>query len=208
MNIDIHWLRWVGEAAVGFLGGVSAYFALPKILGDWWLEKVKTAHAKQLESLKASIEQSTFVTRAHFETEFAAMKDMFKYLSEVRFAINELRPALRVEPLEQPDDAKRSRLGDRLGKLTQAHDVLLNQTESLSPFYPPDLHQALRKCIKASHNEVTDVMTSDSPGHDQTFSAGWYKQGRINREEFQAAYDEVAKIIRDRLATLAVLPST
>jgi hypothetical protein len=33
--VDIGWLKWAGQAAIGFLGGVAAYFALPKLLGSF-----------------------------------------------------------------------------------------------------------------------------------------------------------------------------
>jgi hypothetical protein len=206
--MDFHWLKWVAEGAIGFAGGVASYFALPKLFGEWWIEKVKAAHAKQLESLRASIERSTFVTRSHFETEFAAVKDAFKCLSEVRLRMNELRPNDGVGPLGEAKDAKKAGLQGRLLSLKAAYNALLEQTEVLSPFYPAELYEAFRKCIKASNIEIMDVMTADSPGDEQSFSLEWYKRGRANREAFQAAYDEVGKIIRDRLSNLAVLPST
>jgi hypothetical protein len=74
-------------------------------LGDRWLgrllekEKAKYAHelatlqagfAQELARYHAQLDRSTFVTRAHFETEYTAMKKVSQSLSVVKLAVRDL----------------------------------------------------------------------------------------------------------------------
>ena len=80
-----------------------------------------------------------FVTRAHFETEFEAMKDIFSCLSEVRLAMNAIRPMFAVEPAAETEDERLKRLSERFKILMIATDKLLNTSESKAPFYSEEL---------------------------------------------------------------------
>src|ERR1700720_767618 len=96
------------EAVVGgALGGSVTVYGLAKFLGDAWLgrmlEKEKAKYAKEIESLKsgfaqelehyrAQLDRSIFVTRAQFETEFTAMKEVMQRLSDVKVIWLKLHP--------------------------------------------------------------------------------------------------------------------
>jgi hypothetical protein len=88
---------------------------------------------------QAEIDRSVFVTRAHFETEFEAMKDIFSCLSEVRLAMNAIRPMFAVEPAAETEDERLKRLSERFKILMIATDKLLNTSESKAPFYSEEL---------------------------------------------------------------------
>ena len=81
----------------GAVGGTATVTFLSRYLGEAWLgrilEKEKARYAKEIENLKAEfakelehyraqLDRSTFVTRAHFETEFTAMKEVSQCLSQ------------------------------------------------------------------------------------------------------------------------------
>src|ERR1700676_2246492 len=96
------WSAWLKAGEVifgGAVGGTTAVFGLSRWLGDVWLgrllekekakyaeaiEKLRAAFAQELERYRAQLDRSIFVTRAHFETEYTAMKEVSKSLAEVK----------------------------------------------------------------------------------------------------------------------------
>ncbi len=82
----MEWITALEGFVTGTLGGVAAVFGLSKYLGELWLERQKVQYSKELEEFKDGLQQeqkrlqsridrSVFVTRAHFETEFTAMRE-------------------------------------------------------------------------------------------------------------------------------------
>jgi hypothetical protein len=151
--------------------------------------------------VQAEIDRSVFVTRAHFETEFEAMKQVFSCLSEVRLAINGLRPMLSVEPANESDEEKLKRLFIRLEKLSIAYNKLIAESEARAPFYTAELYNALDECLSAASMEINSIRTA---GND-TFTFDWFKQGDQNRDKFSQGYHKAVENIRDRISKLAVL---
>jgi hypothetical protein len=101
------WTTWLkvigvsGASAVAFVSVTSRFF------GDYWfgkllakqkaeydreIEKQKAGFAQGLEHYRALLDRSIFVTRAHFETEFTAMKEVSQRLSEVKIAFGRFHP--------------------------------------------------------------------------------------------------------------------
>jgi hypothetical protein len=197
------------------LGGVGTIYGLSKWLGSMWLEKQKARYSKELEEFKdglqkeqkrlqAGIDHSVLVTRAHFETEFAAMKSLFQCLSDIRLRISGVRPTgFSIEPAGEDELSKRKRLFERLGELQVAYNELVKQQEALSPFYPQELFEAADECAKATRMEIHQVqMTPVDPKEIQ-----WYKDGIDNCERFTKAYNRASQVIRERISRLTVLPS-
>src|SRR5579864_1558597 len=59
----------------------------PRILGDWWMERIKKNYNKELEEFRDKLQQqqktiqsltdkALYVTRAQFDTEFTAIKEV------------------------------------------------------------------------------------------------------------------------------------
>jgi|GEM_PF-6194265 len=80
---------------------------------------------KSKNLFRVEIERSTFVTRAQFETEFIAYKQVFKELAQVRLAIESVAPSLSVQRLGESDQDKRRHLLDRLSELKEAYSLVL-----------------------------------------------------------------------------------
>lgn len=190
--MDIHWLKWAGQAVIGFLGGVAAYFALPKLLGDWWLEKIKADHAKKLEALKNSLEKSTFVTRAHFETEFAAMKEVSQCLAQVKILYRRLNPT----------EAGKELMGDALEKcvneLGEANDKLLTKLEEYGVFLTPQIYDEFERCHIGASAEFDRLKSA----------LGDPREKKINAEYFWSSYRKACQLVRDRISSLAVITGT
>lgn len=210
-----YWITAIESLVIGGLGGWGTVRGLSKHLGDRWLEGLKAKYMRELEEFKdelekqrkrvqAGIDRSVFVTRAQFETEFQAMKDLFKVLSDVFLNVNNLRPMFSVEPAEEEDIERRKKLGARLLALQKSYNELVTTAEMLRPFYPSRLYTVVEECLKAAHSEIMNVRTAG----DETFTFGWFQDGEKNRNRYSAAYNDAARMIRERIETLAVIPST
>lgn len=153
--------------------------------------------------IQALTDNAVYVTKAHFDTEFTAMKDVFKCLSNARLILPGIRPQHGVGPPNQSSEDKIKDLFERLNGLREAYNALIAQSEALSPFYPQPLYEALDKCIRAIRLEIIQVET----GAENTFSIKWFTDGGENHERFMKAYHLASEIIRERISRLAILPS-
>lgn len=208
MDISIITLSVLSGAASGS-GVVAASFYLLK---DRWMERVKAGYAKDLEvfrdsllsdqkRIQARIDRSIFVSRAQFDTEFNAMKDIFRYATETRLAMEQIRPTFGISHASQDDNSKRIELFEKIGTMVNAFNIFSTQLESLSPFYPHDLYRSLTECRAAAALEITQVRT----GGDQTFGINWFIQGSKNTDAFGVAYHRASVIIRERLDRLSIV---
>ena len=209
------WLTFVGSFTTGLLGGAAAVAGAAKFLGRWWLEKQKARYAQELEEfrhklhqqssrIQAEIDRSVFVTRAHFETEFSAMKEVFAKLAEVRLQISALRPFFGVQPANDTRDTRLKRLADQLQRFSAAYNELLATTENLKPFYPESIHAAVEECRRAAHAEIVQIQTAG----DQSFTTDWYSNGDDNITRFLTAYNSVTDLMRQRISQLAIVRDT
>ncbi len=210
--------------------GVSVAINTPAIGGLLgWLGKRRLAkdlarHNEELESLRAKytteletyrddldrskkmlqgqIDKTLMVTKVHFETEFAALKEVFAKLSEVRLLIGNLRPQDEVVPANDTRADKLERLADVLSKTLAAYNELVGISENLSPFHPPAIYSQIDECRKAVWLEIRNIRTSDAT---EQFSYTWYGQGAKNVHRFLAAYSTVWNPIRERISRLAIV---
>lgn len=219
MNMEL--ITAVESLVAGALGGLGTVYGLSKWLGSLWLERQKSQYAKELEGVKtqyateleifrddlqqkqkriqAVIDKSIFVTRAHFETEFAAMKELFSCLADVQLTMNTLRPSVDIKPSKKEEQMRQ--LSQQYENFSTAYNQLLKHSEALSPFYPLDLYAAVDECLSAANMELMQVKA----GGDSTFTLEWYREGSENRKNFSTGYQKVSKIIRERVATLTVI---
>jgi hypothetical protein len=107
--------------------------------------------------VQAGIDRSVLVTRAQFETEFEAMKEVFGLLSKVRFALYGLWPTSTYEPKGEEEESKMARLSRRLQGLMEAHDAVRTAIEAKRPFYPEDLYDTVTECLDAAQMEAHDI---------------------------------------------------
>lgn len=151
--------------------------------------------------LQAKIDRSVFVTKAHFDTEFEAMKQVFGLLAKVSLCINGIRPMVGIGPNSDTYREMLGRLEDRLQTLGTAYDALLNEAEAKLPFYSAELYDAVEDCQRAAWSELNSIRTSGQPLEYEGL-----KEGERNRARFSKGYRRAAEIIRDRISRLAILP--
>jgi hypothetical protein len=130
------------------------------------------------------------------------MKNVADCLSKVRLAMNVLRPTLSIEPPVESDQERNQRLSERLGKISIAFNNLLNESEAKAPFYSEELYNAVTECLNVASLEIASIRTS---GY-QAFTDDWYERGEKNLARFSKDYGTVARIIRERISKLAILP--
>jgi hypothetical protein len=186
-------------------------------LGDFWLariiqkekakyereiEELKARFARELERYRSQLSHSVFVTRAHFETELGAYKKVFEGLGEVRLAISGTRPMVGVSRPDETTEDKIKSLAGRLETLVEAHNKTVRIFENLSPFYPREIYLKVDECLRAARGEILDLQTAG----DETFTAKWFEKGQKRLDAFFPAYNAVTEGIRDRIATLSIIP--
>jgi hypothetical protein len=149
-------LSWLISAVMGAIGGSAAVLGLARWLGDRWLgrilEKEKAKYARELEGLKAGFAQElehyraeldrlTFVTRAHFDTEFTAMKEVSQCLSAVKIAVRKLYPIeIQVPGVIDIDRAK------QVAELQSANEKFREKLEEWAVFLEPKLYDEFDHC--------------------------------------------------------------
>jgi hypothetical protein len=94
--------------------------------------------------VQARIDRSVFVTKAHFDTEFEAMKQVFDHLSLVNLAMNSLRPMMTVEPTDERFDDRMARLEPRLQATQTAYNKLVCESEGSYPSIRPSCRERWR----------------------------------------------------------------
>jgi len=216
-----NWPDFVTGIFGGAAGSLVVVYGLSRWLGDVWkakiLAKVQQDNRIELQTMKSEMEASVaranrlldagiskaiLVTRTHFETEFAAYKEIFAALSDVKNYLHAVRPVFIIAGEGEWIKDERN-LVDRLNKLIEANNRAVVVSDNLRPFYEDEIYQDIQECFKSSKFEILEVKTG---GGFSMFSLDWFEAGRKNQEAFARDYLHVSRLIRDRLASLGVLP--
>jgi hypothetical protein len=186
----------------GAIGAGTMVASLAKWLGDRWLgkllEKEKAEYARQLEDLRAAFSQelaryraeldrSTFVTRTHFETEFAAVKEVSQSLSIVKLAVRELYP-IEFKP-ENPEPR-------HIVELENASERFKEKLEEWAVFLEPKLYDEFDRCLAGAQ-----ALSQEERSLDDKRRSG-------SQQYFWNSYRKACQMVRDRIQSLAVIPRT
>jgi hypothetical protein len=159
-------------------------------------ERRAQAEYKRVERLdQAAIDRSIFVTRAHFETEFEAMKQVFDCLSRLAFCVAAMRPIDADCPIQHEADR-------RLSELRAEYNGLRKLVEAKLPFYTEELYGLVQACLSAAWRETDDLDRMKDPYDDVG-----RKRAEGNQSAFETNYKKAAAVIRERISRLAILPT-
>lgn len=201
------WHAVVNAAKVivgGALGGAAALFGIFRWFGDAllgrMLEKEKAKYAKEIEQLKsgfaqelehyrAQLDRSVFVTRAHFETEFKAMKEVSQRLSDVKVVWLKLHP---IQFGRSDVD-----FNEEIESLRKATEAFHEKLEEWAVFIEPDLYDEFNRCYIGADEEWRRLKA----GNDMDDRAGIVRH-------FWTAYQNACQKVRNRIKSLAVMPRT
>lgn len=195
----------------GILGGSTVAPLIAGILKERWIEGVRHSYATQLEAVKSDLEKqqktlqarvdrSVFVSKAQFDAEFNAMRDIYRFATETWMALEHTRPMFSYAPTHQTDEEKMICLQSRLTPLVVAFNKFSAELEILRPFYPQDLYSALLECRFAANKEMNQIIHGD-----ECLGPQGYINADENREKFGVGYHRAAVLIRERLATLSIV---
>lgn len=218
---DVTWLSVLLNLLGGAAGAAVLLGALWETLAKIWTDRlrldVELKHNKELEAVKAllreqtdktqklleaNIEKAVLVTRTHFETEFNAYKEIYAALCEVKYAIVSTRPVMRIRPEDESLEDRRKELSETHGQLERAHAVAVRLKENLMPFYSVVVYDQICECLKASAGEMMDIRLAN----ERRFTSEWYNEGTVRQETFLTAFGQVGVLIRERIASLGILP--
>ncbi len=167
------------------------------------LEELKSTLQIEQKKLQVQLDRTVFVTKAQFDTEFAAVKDIYRYATEVWLVFQSIRPMFERRPADQTREQRVEIVEAQLKSLIDAFNELSKEMEILRPFYAEDLYAALVECRSAVAREILQVQSS----RDTLGDMEWYVQGDANRTAFSTAHARTATLIRQRLDRLSVIPN-
>ena len=207
-------LSWpeVGKFLLDTVISAGVATAITQYLANRQLEKLKAKYAAELEAYKNELERSqrllqseidkTFlVTKVHFEAEFDALKKVFALLADIRLQMPNLRPALRIKPLNETRVERWNELIAASNRMQDAHNQLAMVSENLSPFYPHEIYLQINECERCVRKELSDIALSGT----DALSGTAYEKGEEHFEGFMVAYKKVSEMIRDRISRLAII---
>jgi hypothetical protein len=159
------------------------------------VEMVKHEFSGAVERLRAQLDRASYVSKAHFDTEFRIYQEIWRELVDVRAATLSLRPVLdHVDPQESEEERKRKR-GQRFN---DAYKKLFTVIETNRPFYPAAIWQRLQELLKIARSEVIDYRYQNP---DRDFEKYW-KTAEANQKQILDAIERCCEAIRERLANL------
>jgi hypothetical protein len=132
-----------------------------------------------------------FVTHAHFETEYSAMKEVSQRLAEVKIAVLTLHPADAREKMSPTERTQ------RIAELKDASETYRAKLQERAVFIEPHLYDKFEHCYIGAHVELKRLQASTS-----------WPENQLNVEYFWRSYGEACQAVRDRIQSLAVLPRT
>jgi hypothetical protein len=155
------------------------------------IENLRSGFAQDLEHYRAQLDRSIFVTRAHFETEFTAMKEVSQCLSAVKIAVRGLYPIEFRAP--GIIDIER---GKQVAELQSANQKFREKLEEWAVFLEPALYDEFDHCQAGAEALCGEEKTLD--GHPRPGSKTY----------FWDSYRKACQLVRDRIKGLAVMPRT
>jgi hypothetical protein len=192
-------------------GGTTAWLVVKGLSGhltDRWMARYKSDLDKEFESYRDTLEQRrkqieaelghrTYVSKAQFDTEFNAVKDIFAALGKVRLSFNGLRPFVDWTP--QDEQEKLRLISLRLSHFIERFSALVDTVESVYPFVPEEIYAQLEICMRAGHTEIRHIEEAGV----EALSPSGYADGAKQHQEFTTAYFTAAKLIRDHFKQLS-----
>ncbi len=205
---DFSWTTFLGSL-VG--SGATAWLVVKGLgshLADRWLARYKGEIDKEFEKYRDALEQKrkrieaelgqrTYVSKAQFDTEFNAIKDIFAALGKLRLSFNGLRPF--VDWIPPDEEGKLKLVSARLSHFRPLLDALVTTVESAYPFVPDNIYEQLEICMRMGMIEMRHI---DEAGAKALSPTG-YDDGAKQHEKFTSAYFAAAKLVRERLKQLS-----
>jgi hypothetical protein len=192
----------VGTVFGSIIASIGGVGLLLRYGGDFWLARTKAKWDKELEEFKgllnteqrryqAQLDRSIFVSRAHFDTEFQAIKEVHQCLSEVKIPFRSLFPISATVIVTDAQSA------DLIERLQQAHNSFIAKLEEWGVFLEPSQYDELKRCHDAIEHFL-EIFPRQGQEMERDYA--------ITRKHFWDSYSAACQKARDRIEKLAVLP--
>lgn len=169
---------------------------------DFLLERTKAKWNRELEAFKdrlnteqrryqAQLDRSIFMSRAHFDTEFQAIKEVHRCLSEVKVPFRNLFPINAATVLTGAQPA------DWITRLEDANNIFLAKLEEWGVFLEVAQYDEFKRCHDAVEHFLERYPTR-GPEIERDYVT--------TRNHFWDSYRAACQKARDRIEKLAVLP--
>jgi len=178
--------------------GIITFFA--KSIKERWLESVKASYAVELESIKSRLDQGNYVTKAQYDLELGAYKDLWITLSDLRthsralFGIDFFYPK-DSNPTGRDEAKKRS-----MAALKDAHNAAVQTSDHMAPFYAKEVQTKARAITFHSNSMVQHAREWAA---DESLLE--WKIVKAEVETLSNLIEELDAMIRDRLTSLRVI---
>jgi len=163
------------------------------------LESYKDTLERRRRRIEAELGHRTYIGKAQFDCEYRALKDCFAALGKLRLSFNGLRPMMDRIPEDPGDRAKL--VISRLSQFKELYNPAVNNIASVFPFIPEQIYDQFEKCMKAALLEIAHIEDDVSTA----LTNSGYVEGAKQRDNFESAYIEAARLARRRFQQLSVI---
>lgn len=195
----------VASALGGALSSALVSFGLFRWLADTtkerWLAAVRAEYDVRLETVKDQLGRLAHVSKAQWDLELSAYKDVWGAVGQLR---NDCRSLVAVRNLPIPNPATqemylKESFAHAMKAFHQAHNLAIISVDRHAPFYPESVKRLLRAVTAAD----MDVISFYAANHDW-FSDDWFQSLTRHIDLVTLRISQAEDAIRQRLSSIRV----
>ena len=146
------------------------------------------------------------VSRAQFEAEFAALREIWTRIARVRATLGGINPG--SGPENETPEQRLDRFFAARSAFTNAHNKMVRVIDDNSPFYPAGIYAVIDAFRTRTTLEKSQLHTQRPPfAPAQGFmgqTPDWYDRRRVAHDDVLAGAEAVSLAIRSRLAAISI----
>ena len=168
---------------------------------DRWMAGVKAEYDEKLEKLKNDLDRGSYVSKAQWDLELNAYKDLWEAVGKLRNDCRSLiiSRVILASRFDQEPEYLRMTFSAAIEAFHNAHNATILATDRHAPFYPQSIRNAIQE-VTAEDMNLIKFYTSDGGW----FTDAWFEilTSHVNRVSDLVAEAEAA--IRARLNSVRV----
>lgn len=155
--------------------------------------------------VKARLDHAVTVSRAQWEVELAALRNVWECVVRVRASAGAIVPG--TAPEDETQESKEKRFFEARTAFIQAHHELVRGIDNNSPFYPEDIYALLDRFRTHTTGQKLQLETRTPPffpNPRRGENGDWYDDRRKASTRIHDEAEVVSTAIRRRLASVAI----
>ena len=169
------------------------------------LEVDRSRYASSLERQKSQSEREIHVYKAQFELEFKVYQEIWATMTKLAGAMDVLFLLYsREDFIEDGKSSKRQYAEEADAAFFQA----LKTAHKYRPFVDPNIHSLAARYAALAKDEIREffgAIRSESTDDERYSAAKALEEARDGKAELTELYEEIATLVRARLASLVVI---